>query len=83
MMVFVVSNIRELRFLKVRKAYILVENNGNSLLHFYADCCDGSDEAQGRCLNTCKEAGEAALAALKEELTAFEAGYNTRTTYVK
>ena len=55
------------------------------LIHIalYSDCCDGSDEAQSHCTNTCKEVGAAELAALEAELAAFESGVRSRLEYIK
>jgi hypothetical protein len=52
-------------------------------LHARADCCDGTDEPEGTCANTCKAKGSEALAGLREELADARAGLAERRKYTK
>ena len=47
------------------------------------DCCDGTDEPPGRCMNTCLEAGATARADLKAKAAAYAAGAQVREGYIK
>ena len=47
------------------------------------DCCDGTDEVPGRCMNTCLEAGASARAELKARAAAYAAGAKVREGYIK
>ena len=46
----------------------------------YTDCCDGSDEYDGKaqCANTCSEAGNVWREKLKKKIATFRAGLEAR-----
>lgn len=62
------------------KLYNCHRNRSN--LHC-ADCCDGSDEAPGRCQDTCVAAGEQKRQELTRQVAEAEAGLQKRQAYVQ
>ena len=48
----------------------------------YADCCDGTDEAPGKCSNTCDEAGAENRANLKRKASNYGTGLKLKRKYI-